>query len=448
MARLQRTVSAALLAAAVLGIAGPIHRARAATGRGIGREKKKEQVIPKILREAAKGTSRKRRESIGQLGSLRDREAIRQWKVVEALVGFTRDRSPRVAQVAAKALGDLVQWDRSIKEKARDPLVKVLQNSKAHVIIRRESATQLGLMCSSDDFSDRDATNALVKAAKTTRTNPPEVAAAALRALGRIGDSRARTVILAGMSHADPLVRAAATEALEEVLAGPNVGKFLGADLNRILLGLLRGGRLDPEARAKVLLVIARAIREGQRIDGAETLVVKMLREEKEPDVMVVVLEAARLMGGTKTAPVLPEVYKRFSPDKNEEKKGSSEVRLQVCETVGELFAFWSSKQRGRIPATAAKVLIDLLETAVMGKEGDVAVAAADALGNLYDRRYDRTKAVAILIAVVGAEGVAESLKKTALDSIEVVIGRSIKDPEGLEKWFRGNLRLLRPHVR
>jgi hypothetical protein len=74
--------------------------------------------------------------------------------------------------------------------------------------------------------------------------------------------------------------------------------------------------------------------------------------------------------------------------------------------------------------------------------------AAALALGNMYSRKYDKTGAVAALIAMLAEEGVEIAVKRAALDSLEVLTGRAFgMDAERWKEWFGSHKDRLRPRV-
>lgn len=443
MARSGRTVFALALAAA-FALSGPASRARGAT-RG---EEGGDENIGEIIQTAKNGTSRERRQALSRLAGLRDREAIRQWDVIAKLVEFMRDADPRFARNAVRGLGDLAQWDRTVKNTVRSPLVKLLQDAEAHVIVRREAVTQLGRMCRANDVVDRYAVTALVAAARTGRTYPPEVAAAATRAVAKTGTAKARDVIRENLSHSDQEVRDAAMEAVTDALTGEAARDFAkDPRLIKRLLDLAGEPTIPSEERAKILLALGRMTRWGIRVPGMEAHLTKILREEKEESTVISALKAASLVGSPEVAAVLPEVYRRFTPEPGRGETGPSEVLVQVCETAGELFAFWGRKdRRADIQRQTVSALVDFLAGVVAKGEGDAQQEAVVALGNLYGRRYDRSKAVAILIALLATGDVSEGLAKAAAESLEVITGRAFGvDAKRWEKWFRANRAKLRP---
>ncbi len=404
------------------------------------------------LQTAESGTSRERREALGKILGIRDRDAIREWNVIDKVVKFARDSDPRFARNAARGLGDFAQWDRGVKNQVREPLVRILQDAEGHVIVRRETVVQLGRMCRAGEELDRSALNALLAAAKPSAKYPSEIAAAATLALGRIGTLRAINVIRENFSYRDredpedTEVRDAAIEAITRALSGEGAKKFAkDPKLISRMLALTDVAGIPSDAKSKILLAVARLIRLGVRAPRVETHLVKILREEKEPDTVIAALKAASLVGSSKVGSVLPEVWKRFEAGK----ESSSEIYLQVCETSAELFAFWGRKDsRAAVPAGVVRALVDLLAGAIKGGQSDVQKEAVVALGNLYSKKYDRNKAVVTLIAFLATEGMDEGVKAEAAESLEVITGRSFGlKAKRWEKWYYSNKSKLRPRA-
>ncbi len=297
---------------------------------------------------------------------------------------------------------------------------------------------------------DRSALNALLAAAKPSAKYPSQVAAAATLALGRIGTRRAMDVIRQNLSYVDredpedTEVRDAAIEAITDALSGERAKDFAKDPklINR-MLALIGVAGIPPDVKSKILLAAARLVGLGVRAPALETQLVKMLREEKEPDTVIAALKAASLVGSSKVAAVLPEVWKRFEAGK----ESSSEIYLQVCETSAELFYFWGRKDsRVAVPAGVVRTLVDLLAGAIKGGQGDVQKEAIVALGYLYSKKYDRTKAVATLIAFLATEGMDEGGKAEAAESLEVITRRSFGlNAKRWEKWYYSNKSKLRP---
>lgn len=402
------------------------------------------------IQTAESGTRRERREALAKILGIRDRDAIREWNVINKVVKFAGDGDPRFARRAARGLGDFAQWDRGVKNQVREPLVDILQDAEGHVIVRREAVVQLGRMCRAGDEMDRSAMNALLAAAKPSAKYPSQVAAAATLALGRIGTPRAMDVIRQNLSYVDredpedTEVRDAAIEAITHALSGEKAKDFAkDPKLIGRMLALTNVAGIPSDAKSKILLAVARFVQLGVRAPALETHLVKMLREEKEPDTVLAALKAASRVGSSKVAAVLPEVWKRFDASKED----SSKIYLQVCETSAELFAFWGKKgSRATPPAGTVKALVDLLAVAIKEGQSEVQKEAAVALGELYSRKFDRNKAVVTLIAFLATEGMDEGVKTEAANSLEIITGRSYGDnAKRWEKWYYKNKSKLRP---
>jgi len=377
------------------------------------------------------------------LGEIRDRESLREWDVVDALSRLARDGHPRVALAAIESLGALYRFDPTIKTIVRDALVELFDDAARHVLVRRACAIQLGGICKAGEFADRNALRALERGTKPSAGNPPEVCAAALKALGRIGDPVARETIREALASTDPTIRAAALEALVSALKGPSGKKFFDAGLATVLLDLLGDDDLPAGSKSTVAEAIGLIISMKCPIPGAEAPFLRMLRESDDEITVKSALKALALSGSVKAATAFPPVYDRFLPAREGGADAArARVRSMVCAMVGELFLKWAGDPN--VPGTTARPLVDMLGKAIMDADRDVVSQAAVALGNLYDKKYDRRKAALFLLALMSAKGVDESVRAFAVGSLEIITGRALGlDVQAWEDWVRDNASLL-----
>jgi hypothetical protein len=402
------------------------------------------------LEQVRNGTRREKLEALDGLGGIRDAGTLRQWGIVEALLEGTLDdkENPLVRWKIVITLGNIARGlQRDAKEQIRDPLIKVLKSRGAHTLVRVEAARQLGRIATADQFEDRTIVNELTGASSPSRGTPPEVAAAALKALGSIGDPRAREAIRNAMNHRDPMINEAALEALEAALSGPRAAEFVDPAMSGFLVRLASKKDISPEKRESIFKSMGLLIRQGIKIPSAEGLLVKVLREEERVSTVKMAIQAVGLMGTPGAAKALGDVYKRFGPPKDATATDEgADVRAQVCVTIGDIFDVWAKKgPAGAASAGSVRSLVDVLANALIHDQNDrVKIEAAISLGNLYDRRYDRTKAVEVLIAVLGAKNVGQELKKRTAESLQLITGRLFGDDvDRWERWYKENKHTL-----
>jgi HEAT repeat protein len=177
-------------------------------------------------------------------------------------------------------------------------------------------------------------------------------------------------------------------------------------------------------------------------------VLVTILREEKHRGTLTAALGAMGAVGSPKAARPVVELYGRFKPKaKGEAERGDdgAEVRARVCATAGELLELWSGRRSLGGATGAARMFTDLLVSAITDDGSDlVREEAAIALGNLYDPRYDKAKAVGALIAAVGVEDASQGVAKATLDSLRILSCRSFETPADWERWYEENKGRLR----
>ncbi|MHC4502975.1 MAG: HEAT repeat domain-containing protein [Planctomycetota bacterium] len=401
-----------------------------------------------LKRAARRGRTRERVQAIGEIGRVSDPDVIREWALVEFLLGLTLERDPRIAWKSVSALGQMAMGaGSSVARRLGSPFVELLRDPDRHVLIRMQAATELGRMVTGEAGETGVAVNALVRLATPGPEVPPELAAEVLPVLGSIGDARGADAILKGLIHRHPLVRRAALKALSRALGGPDAKRFLTARTGTQLLGLLLDKGTSREGRQCAIAALRKAIDAGHRIPDAESVLVKILREEKHPGTLTSALGAIGAVASPKAARPVAELYRRFNPKGEVERGGDagSEVRAEACATAGELLEFWGRKRDVHGSVGAARMLTDLLVSALTSDTSDlVRQEAAIALGSLYDRRYDKAKAIAALVVVVGAEDVSENVKNAALDSLKILSCRGFETPDRWARWFEENAGRLR----
>jgi hypothetical protein len=406
------------------------------------------EEVEQLISTVKIGSLRERLETLEKLAQLRDVRQIREWDIVDLLMELAKEDNPRIARRAVAALGDLVMGaDKALKALVRTPLVKVLRDSKAHSLVRVEAARQLGRILVSGEFSDAEGINALARAATHGPQDKPEVAAAAILALGDIGDKAGKNIIRNGLGSKDPIIREAALEAIESYLTGENAGSIVDGALGEVLLRLLRDDSLHHNAKERILQAVARTTKHGGPKRKAEQAFLKVIKEESRASTVVAALRALGFAGSPDSASAMVATYERFSKPLEGKEREAETVRAQVCATVGEFFDAWGRQHGLGKAQRAAGLLSELLTKAMMEDQSQmVKKEAIVSLGNLYDRKYDRRKPAAALIALLGVEDTADDLKSMAAESLEVLSGRSFgSDADRWEAWFLKNQHKLAP---
>ena len=439
MARRSMLLSAVVMAC-VCGVAAPASA-----------ESKGAEAFGELVRKVRTGTLRERLEALARIAQTREPRQIREWNIVELLRELSEGDNPRIARRAVKALGDLVMGaDRSIKEEVRKPLQEILDKSANAPLVRVEAARQLGrILSGGEKFADATAISALVKAAKGSK-NAPEVAAAALVALGNIGDAKGVEPIRSGLSSNDSIIKEAALEAVGKFLTGKNADKMANdASFGGLLMRLLSDQSLSSDAKERVLESVGRAVKAGVSRSSAESAILRILEKEEKPSTVIAALKAIGFAGTSKCANALIKTYTRFITKETDQTTVGNDVRAQVCASAGELFDSWGQQRSLGTTKQAAVLLSELLTTAMIKDDSDlVRKEAIVALGNLYNKRYDRRKPVAALIALLGASQ-SDDLKEMVAESIEMLTGRSFgADVDRWERWYGANERKLSPSMR
>jgi HEAT repeat protein len=411
---------------------------------------KKDETVEELLSKVAIGTLSERLEALQGITQLRDMKQIREWKIVELLMELSKDDNPRVARRAVKGMGDLVMGaERGLKDQVRTPIIKILRDAKRFPLVRSEAARQLGRLLTAGDFADAEGVTALIRIANAEVTKAPEVAAACIIAVGDIGDRKGKELIRERLNSRDTMVQEAALEALEKFLTGRHAKDIVDASLGDLLLRLLSNPRLTPEGKERILQAVGLAVKNGTPKARAEAALLRVLDAEKKESTLVAGLKALAFAGTPKCVKTLVALFERFSKPGEDGADVGMKVRAQVCSTIGELFDAWGRSRTLDGAGGAARLLCELLTGAMISDKADsVKKEAIVSLGNLYDRKYDRLKPVAALIALL-AETTGEDRQNMIVESLEVLTGRSFgADAERWERWFGKNQRKLMPSRR
>jgi hypothetical protein len=423
--------------------------AASAWGQAGFKETAREESMAETIAAARGGTatSGERIAAIRKLGETRDPQTVEKWNIIGVLVQVSEDPSPRVQRAAAEAMGQLAMGaDPAIKQRIREPLVKVARDESNNMLGRTAAVRVLGQLLSEGEFGDREAIAALVGLASDERTDP-EIAAAVLVELGRIGSARARDVIRSAVAHRNPAIQEAGVKALKLALTSAQAKSFPDPALGGHLMRLLSGASLTPEMREDLIMCLSLLIRTGVKVSGVDRILNDALATEDRESTLIEVLKAATLVGEPSVVGGLVACYGRFDPKLSEGKAGSDTIRMQVCVAAGEFLEGWARSKGVEGASAAAQRLSDLLVNAVISDGSDaVKKQAVYSLGNLYDPMYDRRKPVQVLIARLGQEGTAEDLRMTIIDSLEALTNTSFKaDYKRWERWEAENRRSLAP---
>lgn len=103
-----------------------------------------EKNLARIIQATTEGTGRERREALGRIAAVRDREAIRQWDIIGKLEGLAGDDDLDVARNAVKVLAGFAELGGAVRKQSLGALVRILRNADVRVDIRGEAVVQLG----------------------------------------------------------------------------------------------------------------------------------------------------------------------------------------------------------------------------------------------------------------------------------------------------------------
>ncbi|MHC5053081.1 MAG: HEAT repeat domain-containing protein [Planctomycetota bacterium] len=416
---------------------------------------KEEKSPGELLRIAEQSGLKESFEAFGKLATIRDRESLRQWKVIDGLSGLARHPNPRKARRALEALYSLYRFDKTIKYDVLKSVAGVLQDKDGHSIVRIKAAEVLGNTCVAKELQDQNALDTMIRAARPSDTTPPEVAKACIVALGEIGDPRARSVVRDSLSYtnvndkdAQADIRDAAIEALGTALRGSHAKEWVDQALGGRISLLLTDKDQTAETRAKVHKLAVAFTKTGGTVRNLEGTLLTTLEEATEPDAVIMALESFAGTGNEKAVAAFFAVLGRFKKA-GQDDQGARRVRGAVCAATGKLLTIWSNAKT--VPKKGVVEAVDLLITGMLDADNTVREQAVINIGNLYDTRCDRRKAAKALVAIATAKGMSEETKKNAIDSLEAVSGRVLgDDPSRWEAWIskRMNLDSLGPKTR
>ncbi len=142
---------------------------------GLAAPKEDEKTPGELLRIAEDKGLKESFEAFGKLAGIRDRESLRQWKVIAGLNKLARHPNPRKARRALETLYKLYRFDKSIKYKVLTSVADILQDKDGHAIVRIKSAEVLGSICVAKELQDQ---NAPARLGQIGRGNQAVVAAA------------------------------------------------------------------------------------------------------------------------------------------------------------------------------------------------------------------------------------------------------------------------------
>jgi hypothetical protein len=438
MARYRRLVCAVLVA--VFGALLP------AVGLA-GQPKEEEKSPGELLRTAKQGGLKESFEAFDKLALIRDRESLRQWKVIKDLATLATHPNPRKARRALTTLYALYRFDKTAKYDVLRPVADILRNESGHSIVRIKAAEVLGNMCVAKELQDQSALDSLTRTTKPSDKTPPEVAKACLIAVGKIGDPRARSVVRESLSYtnikdrdAQGEIRDAAIESLGAALEGPYGKEWVDRNLGSRVGDLLRDKNLAADTRTKLLHLAGLIQGKGHTIVGLDSTLFSSLESSTDPDAVIATMETIAKTGNEKAVSAFLAVFNRFKD--TEDKQKAVLVRGAVCAATGRLLSIWSNTKSP--PKKGVALAVNLLITGMLDTDGSVKAQAVINLGNLYDTRSDRRKAAQALVAIATAKGISKDIQKHAIDSLEAVTGRVLGDkPARWEAWISKRKNLL-----
>ena len=314
----------------------------------------------------------------------------------------------------------------------------MVKRSDQHIVLRLRSAEGLGKILKKDAIEDHSDMETLARVAENTR-EPAQLRAATMLALAQIGKEKYAELARKLVSDSDPIVRDAGLEAL---------GMLFKTDASEssmlpLLWKIAEDTRTETPERIKVLKTIYRISSQGMKSKTAGPKIAKLLRNEKDEELLLVVVEVASMYAEPSAVMHIQNFYGTLS---GKEKSG---VRAEVCYLLGDMLEQFGRRVDFRTVSRAAQQVATLLVDALKNDDSpDVAKASAFALGQMYAKKFDRKVAVKELIDTVEHDP-EDQVRKTAGDSLSMITGRDFGDNvEKWRSWYAKNAKSLGAGIR
>jgi HEAT repeat protein len=338
----------------------------------------------------------------------------------------------------------LLNADSAIKDRVLKPLCERLLDPNEDLYVRCKISDALGQVLKTGPGGvplpgDQIGFNTLDRIAAGKEDTA--LVGATLRAMGRAGHKAAVQMIVRVVSepNANQDLKAAALDALEYVLlAGVRITGT--DDLIRTLVAMLTDDKVSPDLRVRAARVLGRAIQGGGANSSAVAgAVASALDKTADPEIAASLVAVLGGVPEEASVRALKQAYAVFSKSVSDTKE-YQKVRILIAKGLGEYFQPFARKGQTSAGADVAEVLYTILSK---DANPEVLNAAAYALGNMSDARYDRTKVVAKLIDMLGDPKV----KEAAYKSLKVItINRDFgTKPEDWKAWVDGNKSFLLP---
>ncbi len=429
-----RLRSVALTAALIAGLG---LAARAGTG---GRVEDRDK-IPELKEQASAGLTKDRVEAIRKLGAISDEGRLNRFGVLDFLLGILKDdeNNPLVRGAAAEALARLIRYVPTFTDKALMPLVARLQDSaKESLYVRRKIAEAMGGFLDADAVAHSMAFRAMMRIAKA-RSDRPALVAAVLRTLGRTGYIKALPQVVAALQHRDEQIKAAALEALKELLDRTTRATGLN-DVVTQLVAFVSDEKVPVKIRIAAMEVLVRTMKSGIPIARISGPLVAVLDKTRDPDLAVAVVEVLAEVPEKSSVAALKKAYDTFLNTPNA--RGYLNVRTTIAYSLGEYFHPLAQKGDTPTGQEVALLLIKICQKEPPGVNKAVR-AAVQSLGLMMSKKYDRRPAVKDLIQAMATD---KAVAKDAYRSLNLITNTDQgEDPKKWQKWFQQKGALLGP---
>ncbi len=388
------------------------------------------------------GRTKDRVEAIHQLGGATDKQLLAELDVPDVLADIATDEgdNPRVRKEAVDSLVQLTtDVNPALKLKTKDVLLKMLRDSSAHIRIRQQCADGLGKLLKKGAFEDRSAMDTIMTIAENAREQS-QLRGTCIDAVADVGADnfldRARKLL----SDKDPVVRSHATQAIRKLVGGNAAG---GTGMLMVLWTVVEDPGVKLSERIEMLRTIAAMASQGVRSKAAGPKIVALLKNGKDEQLLLVAVEVASMYAEAGAVQYIESFYKKLS---GAQKTGP---RAEVCYLLGDMMEQFGKRKDFRSVTLAATQVAALLVNALKNDDSpEVAKAASFALGQMYDRKFDRREVVKELIGTVD-EDPEESVRQEAAESLSMITGRDFGlDAKKWLEWYRKNVKSLGPGAR
>jgi len=374
-----------------------------------------------------------------QILASQEEQDVRTYEIVELLSKLLKDEdNPRLLKAVVTGLGQIADKAQGgTKGDVRKILDGVMRDKEQHAVVRAEAIRALRPITDAKAYEGKQTVEYLKKLVDDASTET-SIRIAALEFLGG-ASAEVPDVLKKAIFSSDPNQRKPAITAYISIIVRTKA--TLDGSTTSAMINTIEDEKANEDLRLDLLGMMGIAMKTGSRFMNAGDMLSGIIKKSQK---LRVKLKAVTVVGVTLDADLMKILVGVYDDNKDKTEVEAVALRRAACSSAGEFFGPFGKRDVSQYKTDMTKLSEMCVTALTSDKDLSVCKEAANALGNMYSKRYDRRRPVAALIETLADKD--SGVSDTALDSLKFMTGEDLgKDLDAWRAWYKKNESKLKP---